>query len=742
MTKPIGLRIKVVEAIGEGQTIAEVTQNFGVSVWTIRRWLRRYQEGGVELLIKPRPYILPWNIKANEIAEKVYLLKERYPKITLSQARKRLSEKGIQLSIWYIRKIWRRYGLTGYDKKKQVAEIIPKMSVPQDIKREIDNAARILEQNGDVREAAKILNRLPYCGWVEILDKIPFGYLGLRRRVEKIPYLYGKEPLHEFYQKVHSLRLSLEKKKLLYSSLRVGIAEANILHWLGRPMQTLSLMRLLEKRMPKQGDPILSYLVTLFKGMALARLLKLGDAVQCAIVCKRFIKILPAPDFCVGLGNLYSNIGLYPQAKNWYKKASHDASGAIRDQCLLALAGCYALNGEYQEVTKTIRELKQKVSPAYTIIPLIRAQTLLGKGMLMEAAQSANTAIKVAKKDEIVQYLHAATIVLSCVYYALCDRVRAKALIQSVIPILKKNRMMQDYYIRRLYLSKDIISLPERYKDEPFIKLMLTIKRANQTLRVKDYSYALRFAIRKGLIGYFHRLCIFNSEIVLKLIEKGRPTGLPRAMLNLPVFRKEIPVYSVKFLGNLIVYKNQKYQKMKLTPKDTAFLVHLATAKSNHIALDRIYKNFWPDSKNPARNLAHLLVRIRKALYLPSHFLYVRNNRLSYDCHFITDYGEYLEHLAQAKAFLRAGEWAFAEAEYLHAFSLFRDAPFKKMYDNWSEDMRRVILNQLENAALDFAKFCSSHRNGKDARRVLRKVSEIMPCSDEVKRSLDSLVVD
>jgi transposase len=742
MAKPIELRIKAVQAIRKGHTLAEVTRNLGVSVWTVRRWFRTYQEGGVQLLTKPRPYVPPWNIKADKVADKVFLLKEEYPKITLAEARKRLSEEGVQLSIWYIRKIWQRYGLAGYDKKKQVAEIIPKMSIPQDVQQEIEKAARILEQNGDVRKAAKILNRLPYCGRVEILDRIPYGYLGLRRRVEKIPYLYGKEPMQEFYQKVHSLRLSLEKEKLLYSSLRTGMAEANVLFWLGRPTQTLFLVKLLEKRMPKQGDPVISYLLTLYKGMALARQLILDDAVQCAIECKRLIKILPAPDFCVGLGNLYSNIGLYPQAKKWYEKASHNASGTVRNQCLLALAGCYALNGEYQKVTKTIKGLKQKVSLANALIPLVRAQTLLGKGMLIDAARSANTAIKVAKKDEILQYLHAATIVLSCVYYALGERARAKSLIQSVIPALKKNRMMQDYYIRRLYLSKHEILLPARYKNEPFIKLMLIIKGANQTLRVKDYGYALRFAIRKGLIGYFHRLCIFNSEIVLKLIEKGKPTGLPRAMLNFPVFRKEIPVYSVKFLGNLVVYKNQKYLWARLAPKDTAFLIHLATAKHRHLGLNRTYNNFWPGSKNPARNLAHLLVRIRKALCLPSHFLYVKNNSLCYDCHFITDYDEYQEHLAHAKAFSVASEWTFAQTEYLHAFSLFRAAPFAKMYDNWSEDMRHTILESLETEAMKFAEACAAHGDRKKGVETLQKISKIIPYLDEVKNFTHTLAAN
>jgi hypothetical protein len=124
---------------------------------------------------------------------------------------------------------------------------------------------------------------------------------------------------------------------------------------------------------------------------------------------------------------------------------------------------------------------------------------------------------------------------------------------------------------------------------------------------------------------------------------------------------------------------------------------------------------------------------------LPPHFLYVKNNRLYFDCHFITDYGEYLEHLAQAKAFLVADEWTFAKTEYLRALSLFRDAPFRKMYDYWSEDMRCVILNQLESAAVDFAKFCSEHRDGRDAKKVLQKIFKIMPYSDEIEQLHNNL---
>ena len=103
------------------------------------------------------------------------------------------------------------------------------------------------------------------------------------------------------------------------------------------------------------------------------------------------------------------------------------------------------------------------------------------------------------------------------------------------------------------------------------------------------------------------------------------------------------------------------------------------------------------------------------------------------DCHFITDHGEYLEHLAKAKAFLRADEWAFARTEYLCGFSLFRAAPFKKMYDNWSEDMRRTILGQLEKEALTFARLCSAQGEQAKDIDIWKKLSRIIPSLGEIK---------
>jgi tetratricopeptide (TPR) repeat protein len=506
------------------------------------------------------------------------------------------------------------------------------------------------------------------------------------------------------------------------------------LFWMGRPQQTLSLIKLLEKRLPSQGDPAICFLLTLYKGMALSRLLKLNEAIECAKRCERFIRMLPDLSFHGGLGNLYSNIGTYLPAKECFEKAIKKASGITYDNCLLSLVGCYTLNGEYQKVSKTLKRIEQKNLPAYTFIPIVRAQAPLGQGMLMESTQHAKMAIEVAKENEVLQYLHTSTMVLSAIYNALSEKRRAKSLIQDIAPLLKKNQTMQDYYIRRLYLRKNRIFIPKQYKNEPFIKLILLMQWANQTKGFKDYKRAFNFAVKKGLKGYFHRLCVFYPELVLRFLKKGKPTGLPGAILRLPVFNKEIPVYHIKFLGNLVVFKNQEYVKTKLRPKDSAFLIYLcfkAMEPGKSANLADVYNNFWAKTEKPSRNFSHLLMRVKKALKIPSHLLmisrrYGLTSLINENIYFITDYQEFEQVLAQAKVLERAGEWGFARKEYLRAYRLFRGEPFKKNYDEWSLNMRHKILSQLETEAVSFAKNCLEHENKRDAKKVLERVLKII----------------
>ncbi|MCK4576074.1 hypothetical protein KAU34_06680, partial [candidate division WOR-3 bacterium] len=202
---------------------------------------------------------------------------------------------------------------------------------------------------------------------------------------------------------------------------------------------------------------------------------------------------------------------------------------------------------------------------------------------------------------------------------------------------------------------------------------------------------------------------------------------------------KEIPVYNTKLLGNLIIYKNQKYLGVKLQPKDTAFLIYLAlTAEEPNetISLKKIYRNFWKNSTNPSRNLSHLLVRIKRAINLPSHLLEISWKKdtpvlINRGIHFTTDYDEYKQSLAQAKALLRAGEWGFAKREYLRAFKLFRGEPFKKMYNNWSDDKRLEILFSYETEVLTFTKELQKRGRNEESEKLLKKAKRIVPLIEE-----------
>jgi hypothetical protein len=217
-------------------------------------------------------------------------------------------------------------------------------------------------------------------------------------------------------------------------------------------------------------------------------------------------------------------------------------------------------------------------------------------------------------------------------------------------------------------------------------------------------------------------------------------------MLRLPVFNRKIPVYNIKFMGKLVVNKNQKYLKIRLTPIEVAFIINLvlkAGEPGKKIFLKDIYNNFWKESSQAAKNLSHLLIRIKKILKIPSHLLEISHRGgepalVNRGIYFITDYREVKQVFVTARALERADEWGFAKSEYLQAFALFRGEPFRKMYDPWSENIRRVVLNKLETEAIAFARSCLKHGNPPnrvaDAKKVLEKVSKIIPQSEKIRR--------
>ncbi|MCK4252518.1 hypothetical protein KAX97_13810 [candidate division WOR-3 bacterium] len=327
-------------------------------------------------------------------------------------------------------------------------------------------------------------------------------------------------------------------------------------------------------------------------------------------------------------------------------------------------------------------------------------------------------------------------------------RFQIEILYHSSCSIVKSQRNIA---LRHALLGENIEK--KQYKTQeltPVIRSALMLKKAHDSLKITDYRKAFTYASTQKILGYFHLYLLFFPGSIHNLLLKGRPTYLPSNFLRLPVFQKNIPAYHLRFLGPVRVYRNEAPVRTHILPKETAFLIYLALSKNKRIPIESLYDNFWQKSKNQARNLSHLLVRIRKVLKLPTAHLYIRRGFLHFRAPLTTDYQHYKEILIQAKVLERAGEWGFAVKEYLRAFKLFRGEPFKKMYDNQSENMRRVILNKLEREAINFAKTCLEHKNHPPksatlyggmadakslghAKGILEKISKIIPYSEEMK---------
>lgn len=649
-------------------------------------------------------------------------MKENEPGLTVRQARARLGSEGISISIKGVWSIWKRHGYAGAGQQNMIGNFTG-CSWTEEAARRYDAAKRLFEA-GSIDRSAEFVNSIPALPENELLTRIPDALLSTRRQVEKASLLFGKVPVSSYLERLRELCEECRRNNLHYSLLIVGLNEIKALSWGGKPQEMLNrvteLRSILERTASRYSHslfaPRLSLLIS--EGFAHTGLLNMKRASKIARACRALMRKRKrvSPLFMRDLGQLYAQLEDFREAEYWYLRSTNGLSEEEKKRTKSFLADIPIVRGQYRKALEVWKDADLDHWGSHSKMLRIRSMWSLSKGMPHRAISLATEVLASLKKEEARGSMFGCYYTIASAYCSLGEKTRARQTLKRIIPFLIKNRLevvkgVVDMLLAQRRMTTDSVAIDGQ--SLPTIRLVLLLRKG-------QYAKALKYADEKGIMGLFHRYVFFFPEAVMPLLEKGKPTGLPRSVLNLPVFRKEIPVYSVKFLGNLIVYKNQQYLRVKLTPKDTAFLIHLATAKIRHIALDRIYNNFWPDSKRPARNLAHLLVRLRKALCLPSHFLYVKGNRLCFDCHFITDYGEYLEHLGQAKAFLTAGEWAFARKEYLCAFSLFRAAPFAKMYDDWSENMRNAILTGLEIEAAKFAEACTAHEDHESSAALLR----------------------
>jgi len=737
----------VKEYLKGGQSLRKIAQSFGVSYKTLWFWVKLYTSSGKENF---RRHILR-KVISDDIEKKVFLLKEHFPSLTVSAARKMLNKSGISISNKGIWSIWKRYGFAGNREQRKQQPFSLFISSTSKLEKVINNAKYFVEKK-DYRSAAKVLNELPRLPECQLLLEIPAKLLTPRRRLERLylEYNFENKPLPQLFEKVRKIGNILEKEGLVYSSIMANFIELNLLDWMGKSKEKMPIFHRLATKMKGMKNSNLLFFLNYERAMMYCDSYQIQKALNSIKECCKIARRLAYPIYWDFLGGFFTFVADNRRTLRYYEEAlEKEKKGELRNLYAIKLAFGYCMSGEYAKARQILNSNgigEANRNFRSSLYSFSNASISFGTGNLTGAKEFFQEMLKNATKSELLGGIYSASVGLSAIAIALGYRAIAEEYLTKNLFLTKKHKQTRHSLILSCFLGLQT-KIPKRFMQLSDMFLLNLIMQANRTLKIGDYRMAYEYARKKKILGLFHRWILFFPDIVQSMLEKGKPTGLPKVILELPVFNKEITVYHIKFLGNLIVFKNQKYLKAELRPKDAAFLIYLcnkAMEPKESINLEEVYANLWPKSEDASRNFSHLLVRIKKALKIPTHLLTVSRkygiaSLINGGIYFTTDYQEFEQAIATAHALERAEEWSFARKEYLRAFRLFRGEPFKKMYDNWSENIRRVILNKLETEVVHFASGCLGHGNKTDARRILEKVLKIIPNSEKSQKILETL---
>jgi transposase len=723
-----------------GASVRETAKRFKVTPKSVHLWISLYREKGEERLLGF--YRKPWNRARKEIEERIILLKERNPSITVREARRNLKEKGISISVKGVWAIWKRYGYAGFIKKNMTNEFTEYCAWTRQATILYQQAEKLF-RSGEVRKAARKLNAIPFLPKNEILMELPGKLIGLARKIEKLSSLYGKITLSQYLKMTRMVFNRCKKRRLYFSALRAGIMEVQALEWIARPKDQLKKIKRLEHLMKRKGDGRFSNLLfepqftlLIAKGIAHANLSQIRESYAAAKECSRLLKRRKyvSPYFMTDLGYLYFKLEDFKKAEELFSASMPGVDEGLIRQLKGEIAKILLSRGEYSKPMKTARSAKFYDWVHSSRKPLFLSTYSLLRGKHQKAIALALESLSFSRREELNKDIFNASLIVASSYCSMGEIDKARRLLKSIVPFLEKHKLVRQRALLNILLSKG------RRREGKKMKHLFPTQELALLLKNGEYWKALSYAKKRDILDYFYRFVLFFPEQATKLIEQGKPAELPRAIQKFPVFNKEIPVYTISILDKIDIFKNRKRLRVKLQPKESAFLIHLALKAGEpgmSITLDSIYQNFWRKSKAPGRNLSHMLVGIKRALALPTHLLEITHEGyapvlVNRGIHFITDYGEYAESLAKAKAFKRAGEWEFAKKEFYNAFSCFKAEPFKKMYDDWSDDRRLEILFSYEKELILFARELIARKRYREAEEFLSNGKSIIGYSEDI----------
>jgi transposase-like protein len=728
----------VSDYLNQRKSLRVTARRHGVSRSTLWFWIQRHAELGPEGLQNKQARIPP--IPSDHDLQ-IMRLKEKHPGLSLRKARIKLNGR---TSLYAIRRVWKEYGLMKNKQEDPLDRFIPETP---GLTFALNTVLQKIEKN-DFRQAARILNRLPVMPRSAALNRIPTKYLSPRRRLDLLCLYRQAGSYKQLAYLARRLSDLLARNDFQYSSIIADFYELDALDIIGQPGKKAAALEKLAGKMVGIKSYPLRFLFCFESAFTSVYLLQINRAFKFIDECRKYVYLLPHPHYWELFGSLLVLIGKFKNARGFYEKARSETSDPQRLERLSLQVARYAhcYPGDYQTCRRMLAQLKTQ-DPLLThssAFNLTHAYLNFGEGDLIEARRYFIGSLETAARGQHTNRIYAASVGLAGVAQALGQAKEARSYLKKYLPLIKKNRMFREALLLECFIDPDRFPPAELTRMSPF-KLISLLRQAHRTKKVTDYRRALNFADSCGLGGLLHRWIVFFPDSVKHLLEIGRKTGLPNSILNYPIFNQKIPVYHLKILGDLTVAKDGRRLKARFTPKERSLLIHLALragAPGKSIEMGILGRNFWPHKSNVTPLLSHRLVKMKKKLHLPGHLLTISTRSdssrlINRGIYLTTDYAELKSLLAQAQILELSGEWHFARREYMRAFALCRGEPFKKIYDDWSEDIRNEIRNYLEREAVRFARICLDRNDRKGADMALGKAVRVIPGSPVISEILN-----
>jgi tetratricopeptide (TPR) repeat protein/transposase-like protein len=719
---PVHEKLAAVQAyVSSDQSLRSIAGEKGISHKRLLYWVTLYNKGGAGRLVQTN---LSKSKLPSAIVEKIKSLKEQNPGLTILRAEKRLKGQGITVSRKTIWRIWHVYGLmlTGGDDPYNIfAPVTPALE-------RIITGVQYLVDRMDFKHAAQIMNSLPRAPYHEVLKAIPEKYLNLRRRLERLWLIRGDIPWPEVMRKARRIRRKYESMGCFRSSLAAAYLEVAALEVIKDPQNKLAAVRMFARKIRGVKTRSIRFLFYRQEAATYAALGQISRALKLIRKCRRLAHSLHAAYYWEATGNLFTNVGDYKQAYRCFVQGSKVLSTPGAKEVFAQRMAHYghAMAGRYKQGRKLLWSARTLQSKGLfrSLYAFNRADLLFGEGKLAHAQENMLAALEHSTQVTRFNFIFAAAIGLASIAMARNRPKEAHLYLKKYLPLMRKYRLQYETLTLQCLDGQPVKWSDELMKMRSFHLLSL-LSRTSAARHGRGYMKAYRYAEKHELLGLFHRRVVFFPEAVQFMLDNARKTGLPRAMIDVPLFNQQHPVYSVHFLGPVFVTRNNERIRSRLTPKESAMLIHIALRSSEprtFMPVEQLTRNFWSNSRDPSSLLSHLLVSLRKKLKIPLHLLMISKHPdgprlINQGIFFTTDYDNFKTLCVEISTLIKAAEWKFAAREMYRMFTLVRGDPFKGIYDSWSEASRGVVLYAIEQILV----MCREYWSSLEPKGMLRK---------------------